>query len=69
MPSFGEESLADEDVAAVAAYVRELQDPEDRGGHPLFRLGPLPEGAVAWIVGIGALLLFVGWAGEREEKS
>jgi ubiquinol-cytochrome c reductase cytochrome c subunit len=69
MPSFGEESFSDREVDDLAAYVRELQDPDDRGGDPLLRLGPLPEGAVAWIVGIGALLLFVTWVGEREGKS
>ena len=68
MPSFGEESFSDEDVDAIAAYVRELQQPDDRGGNPLWRLGPFPEGAVAWVFGIGALLLFVGWVGEREPK-
>jgi ubiquinol-cytochrome c reductase cytochrome c subunit len=69
MPSFGEESFSDDEVADLAAYVRELQHPDDRGGNPLLRLGPLPEGAVAWILGIGSLLLFVGWVGEREPKS
>jgi ubiquinol-cytochrome c reductase cytochrome c subunit len=68
MPSFGAESLSDEDVRAVAAYVELLHHPDDRGGTPLLHLGPLPEGAVAWIVGIGAMLLFVSWVGEREPK-
>ncbi len=69
MPSFGEESFSDDDVNALAAYVRELQHPDDRGGNPLWRLGPFPEGAVAWVFGIGSLLLFVTWVGEREPKS
>jgi ubiquinol-cytochrome c reductase cytochrome c subunit len=69
MPSFGEESFSDAEVADLAAYVRELQHPDDRGGNPLLRLGPFPEGAVAWVFGMGALLLFVTWVGEREEKS
>lgn len=69
MPSFGDESFSDDEVEDLAAYVRELQDPDDRGGNPLLRLGPLPEGAIAWIVGIGVLLLFVGWVGEREPKA
>jgi ubiquinol-cytochrome c reductase cytochrome c subunit len=50
----------------VAAYVEELKAPEDRGGNPLLHLGPFPEGAVAWVFGIGLLLLFVLWVGERE---
>jgi ubiquinol-cytochrome c reductase cytochrome c subunit len=69
MPSFGAESISDDDLNAVAAYVQEIQEPQDRGGNPLLHLGPFPEGAVAWVVGIGALLLFVNWVGEREPKS
>ncbi|MDQ1374628.1 MAG: ubiquinol-cytochrome c reductase cytochrome c subunit [Actinomycetota bacterium] len=68
MPSFGRESLSDDDVDAVAAYVREIQHPNDRGGNGLLHLGPFPEGAVAWLVGIGTMLLFVNWVGEREPK-
>jgi ubiquinol-cytochrome c reductase cytochrome c subunit len=65
MPSFGPASFTDDEVTAIAAYVEELQDPEDRGGHGLWHLGPLAEGGVAWVVGIGSLLLFVVWVGER----
>ena len=68
MPSFGVESLSDNDVDAVAAYVDELQHPEDRGGHALWHLGPFPEGAVAWVIGVGALILFTSWIGEREGR-
>jgi ubiquinol-cytochrome c reductase cytochrome c subunit len=68
MPSFGRESFSDDDAVAVAAYVRELQHPKDRGGDPLLHLGPLPEGAVAWIAGIGVLIAFTVWAGDREGK-
>jgi ubiquinol-cytochrome c reductase cytochrome c subunit len=69
MPSFGRETMNDDDVEAVAAYVEELHHPQDRGGNPLLHLGPFPEGAVAWIIGIGAMLLFVTWVGEREPKA
>jgi ubiquinol-cytochrome c reductase cytochrome c subunit len=68
MPSFGRESFSDDDAAAVAAYVRQLQRPEDRGGDPLLHLGPLPEGALAWVGGIGLLIMFTVWAGDREGK-
>lgn len=56
MPAFGAAALSDEDVASVIAYVRYLDDPRDVGGQPLWHLGPLAEGAVAWVAGIGFLL-------------
>jgi ubiquinol-cytochrome c reductase cytochrome c subunit len=68
MPSFGRESFSTKDAVAVAAYVRELQHPEDRGGEALLHLGPLPEGAVAWIAALGVLIIFTVWAGDREGK-
>jgi ubiquinol-cytochrome c reductase cytochrome c subunit len=62
MPSFGS-SLAVEDVAAVAAYVEEIQDPATTGiALPGVRVG---EGLVAWLVLAVACLGFVAWTGRR----
>jgi ubiquinol-cytochrome c reductase cytochrome c subunit len=68
MPSFGTASFTDQEVIDIAAYVREVQHPEDRGGQGLWHLGPLVEGAVGWIIGIGSLLLFIVWVGAREPR-
>jgi quinol---cytochrome-c reductase cytochrome c subunit len=64
MPAFGEAALTDDQVAAVAAYVEYLDAPRDRGGQPLWHLGPFTEGAMA-LAALGALLLFTRWIGER----
>lgn len=64
MPAFGDAALTDEQLSGVVAYVRYLDDPEDRGGEPLWHLGPFAEGAIA-LVALGGLLLFVRWIGER----
>jgi ubiquinol-cytochrome c reductase cytochrome c subunit len=62
MPSFGS-SLEVEDVAAVAAYVEEIQDPVTTGvALPGVRVG---EGLVAWVVLASACLGFVAWTGRR----
>lgn len=63
MPAF---VLSDEEVNSIAAYVVELQDPQDRGGAGLWHFGPLPEGAVAWVFGLGTLVLVCRWIGTRE---
>ena len=66
MPSFGPETFDDEQVSAIAKYVRELDSPEDPGGLGLGHTGPIPEGFVGWLVGLGVLLLAAWWIGERE---
>lgn len=63
MPVFGPEAIDAEEAAAVAAYVQELRDPGAGGGVGLGYRGPVPEGAVAWLVGIVAIVLAVRWIG------
>lgn len=65
MPAYGEEVLDEEHLNSVVKYVLYLREPEDRGGNGLWHLGPFAEGLVAWVVGIGVLILAVLWIGER----
>jgi ubiquinol-cytochrome c reductase cytochrome c subunit len=65
MPVFGDDALTAAEVSDVAAYVEYLRDPADPGGLPIGRTGPIPEGFVAWFVGIPALLALVAWIGTR----
>lgn len=66
MPVFGPEALDDEQVASVIRYVEYLRKPDDRGGFGLGRLGAIPEGFVAWVVGLGAMLMAVRWIGTKD---
>lgn len=66
MPLFNEETIAPEELDSIVRYVEYLKDPRDRGGLSLGRVGPVPEGLVAWVVGLGALLLAAFWIGTRE---
>ena len=63
MPAF---VLSEEEVNSIAAYVLYLRDPQDRGGAGLWHFGPLPEGAVAWVVGLGLMVMVCRWIGTRE---
>jgi ubiquinol-cytochrome c reductase cytochrome c subunit len=65
MPVFGPGVLTDEQLAGIARYVQYLRHPDDRGGLPIGRTGPVPEGAVAWFFGIGAFLAALSWIGTR----
>ncbi|MBV9720059.1 MAG: c-type cytochrome [Candidatus Eremiobacteraeota bacterium] len=74
MPRFGRDVLSDRDVDDIAYYVNYIEthagqrDGSNAGGFPLAHIGPLAEGLVAWLFGIGALVLFIrgiGTAGEN----
>jgi ubiquinol-cytochrome c reductase cytochrome c subunit len=65
MPVFGPETLDDQQASDIAAYVEYLHHPQDRGGLGLGHLGPIPEGFVGWVVGMGLLLLVARLIGTR----
>ncbi|MGI8756496.1 MAG: cytochrome bc1 complex diheme cytochrome c subunit [Acidimicrobiales bacterium] len=65
MPVFGPATVKLDEVANVVTYVRYLQDPRDPGGLPIGRVGPVPEGFIAWSVGVVLLLVCVYWIGTR----
>ena len=65
MPAFGTAAVPADQLDDVVAYVRYLDHPNDRGGEPLWYLGPVAEGAIAIILGLGALLLASRWIGSR----
>jgi ubiquinol-cytochrome c reductase cytochrome c subunit len=61
MPRFGPDVLTDEQVSAVVGYVTYLHDPQSPGGLPLGFTGPVAEGFVALLLGLGLLLLVTRW--------
>jgi len=65
MPAFGEAAIGNRQLDDVVAYVRDLDHPNDRGGLPLWHAGPLAEGAVAIVLGLGALLVVLRLIGTR----
>ncbi len=65
MPPFGPETLSDEELNDIVKYVEYLQHPEDPGGNPLGHLGPVTEGLVGLLFGLGSLMAFVAWLGTR----
>jgi ubiquinol-cytochrome c reductase cytochrome c subunit len=57
MPVFGPGQISDEDLDAVAAYLVYLREDAAPGGATVGGAGPVVEGYVAWLVGMGLLLL------------
>jgi ubiquinol-cytochrome c reductase cytochrome c subunit len=65
MPVFGNGQLSDQQVASIIKYVQFVTAPKDPGGASLGHYGPVPEGLVAIIVGLGGLVIATMWIGSR----
>ena len=60
-------NLSDRQVDDIVKYVTtEIQHPENPGGLGLGGLGPVAEGFVGLLVGVGVLCLVAYWVGERQ---
>jgi ubiquinol-cytochrome c reductase cytochrome c subunit len=65
MPVFSDNQLTTEQKAAINNYIQTLDQERDPGGSGIGRLGPVPEGLVIWVVGIGAIMLMILWIGAK----
>jgi quinol---cytochrome-c reductase cytochrome c subunit len=66
MPAF---PFSAEDVNAVATYVDYLQRAPNPGGFSIGGIGPVPEGFVAWVLGMGLLLVLAYLIGREWDRS
>ena len=69
MPVFGPDTFSQHEVDSIVRYVLYLQDPEHPGGLMIGRVGPVPEGFVAWLVGLGALILAIRWITKERSRA
>ncbi|WP_235564882.1 cytochrome c [Modestobacter sp. Leaf380] len=65
MPVFGDNQLTPEEKRSIIDYVQTLKEQADPGGLGIGRAGPVAEGLVIWLVGIGALLFGIFWMGTK----
>lgn len=65
MPVFGDDVLGQEELEAVTAWVMELRDRESPGGVSVGRSGPVWEGFIAWLVGLGLLGIVMYLLGDK----
>jgi ubiquinol-cytochrome c reductase cytochrome c subunit len=71
MPVFNNTTLTPQNKRDIIAYVEQTRSEANPGGFSLGRVGPTTEGLVAWLGGIGALVLAAMWitAKRREERT
>lgn len=65
MPVFSDSTLTPEEKRSIIAFVTHITQEGNPGGQGLGRVGPVSEGIVVWIVGIGALVGAAVWIGAK----
>lgn len=61
MDTFSDGNISPEEKKAVIAYIETMKEQPDYGGFNNGSLGPVTEGIVAWVVGLGVLVAFATW--------
>lgn len=67
MPAFDRRVISDPMLNSIARYVELTKKPDNAGGWGLGGVGPIPEGMVAFFIGLASLLLIARMIGERSE--
>ncbi len=65
MPRFTDQQLSPQEKAAITRYVQYITHAADPGGSKLGHFGPIPEGLVIFLIGIGGLVGVTLWIGAR----
>ncbi len=69
MDTFSDGNIPPEDKKAVIAYLNELNEAPSYSGFTLGGLGPVSEGIIAWVGGIGLLVGFAVWIAAHTTRS
>jgi ubiquinol-cytochrome c reductase cytochrome c subunit len=67
MPVFSDNQVTPEQKRAIISYVQTLKASNDPGGHGIGRIGPVSEGIVVWVAGIGAIMIIILWIGAKSQ--
>jgi len=65
MPVFPDSTMRPEDKRAIIAYIETIREQPNNGGIDLGRLGPVTEGLLFFILGLGALIAVAVWIGVK----
>ena len=61
MPVFSDTAITPSEKRDIIAYITQTRSEPNPGGSSLGRIGPVTEGLVGWIGGIGGLILIAMW--------
>jgi quinol---cytochrome-c reductase cytochrome c subunit len=67
MPRFSRKQISDAQLNSIIRYVEYTKHPHDVGGWAIGHIGPVPEGLVAWFIGIAVVVATCVVIGKRLE--
>ncbi len=65
MPVFGDGLLTPDEKKAIITYIQNNKETIDPGGYEAGGFGPAPEGLIAFLVGMGAIVAATLWMGSK----
>lgn len=68
MPPFPSSALDDQKMSSIVRYVQAIPSHDAHGGWRIGSLGPLTEGLVGWVVGLGLLGVVIRLLGRRAKQ-
>ncbi len=68
MPHFDSKQIDQYELDSIARYVVWTRHPDNAGGWGIYNIGPIPEGIVAWFIGLVALVIVARLIGERMDE-
>jgi len=68
MPHFDSKAIDQHELDSIARYILWTRHPANLGGWGIYNIGPIPEGIVAWFIGLLALVIVARLIGERMDK-
>jgi ubiquinol-cytochrome c reductase cytochrome c subunit len=68
MPHFDTKQIDQHELDSLARYILWTRHPADLGGWGIYNIGPIPEGIVAWFIGLLALVVVARLIGERMDE-
>jgi ubiquinol-cytochrome c reductase cytochrome c subunit len=68
MPHFDSKQINQYELDSIARYILWTRKPDNAGGWGIYNIGPIPEGIVAWFIGLLALVIVARLIGERNDE-
>jgi len=68
MPHFDANQIDQHALDSIVRYVLWTRHPTNAGGWGIYNIGPIPEGIVAWFIGLTALVIVARLIGERIDE-
>jgi ubiquinol-cytochrome c reductase cytochrome c subunit len=65
MPVFNDANISPEGKNDLIAFLHSMDEAENPGGMTLGQLGPVSEGLFVWIFGLGIMIGFAVWLGQK----